>query len=55
MEMVMVNCRVDKNIKQKVPQVHLVRAIDPLEKKSMPHQTTVANKNTKMFQHSITK
>jgi hypothetical protein len=54
MEMVMVNCRVDKNIKQKVPQVHLVRAIDPLEK-SMSHQTMVANKNTETFQHSIIK
>jgi hypothetical protein len=54
MEMVMVNCRVDKNVKQKVPQVHLVGAIDPLEK-SMPHQTMVSNKNTKTFQHSITK
>jgi hypothetical protein len=51
----MVNCRIDKNVKQKVPQVHLVGAIDPLEKKhaSSNYGCQQKHKNVSTFHYKI--
>jgi hypothetical protein len=49
MEVIMVNCHVDPNIEQKVPQVNLVGAIEPLEKKACLIKLRLPTKTQERF------